>query len=133
LKAFKAGAERIAYFSPWGFDDIQILQENILLHELDPQWVARWYNAQMIFNAQTDGSTAQKALSTAMEMFGIEAVRPAHDALGDAYHTALICSRLDLKRGMREYGTALKSHEDGFHGAQIPGCVSRKGVPRLCR
>ena len=35
----------------------------------------------MIFNAQTDGSTSQKALKTAMEMFSIEATRPAHDAL----------------------------------------------------
>lgn len=113
-------------FLTWGFDDIRILQENILLHGLDPQWVARWYNVQMIFNAQTDGSTAQKALKTAMAMFEIEPTRPAHDALGDAYHTALVCSRLDLKRGMGEYGASLKSHEDGFHGAQLPGCVSRK-------
>ena len=113
-------------FLTWGFDDIRILQENILLHGLDPQWVARWYNAQMIFNAQTDGATAQRALKTAMEMFGIEPTRPAHDALNDAYHTALICSRLDLKRGMREYGAALTKHENGFNGAQPPGCVSRR-------
>ena len=80
----------------------------------------------MIFNAQTDGSTAQKALKTAMEIFGIEATRPAHDALGDAYHTALICARLDLKKGTAEYGEALKSHVNGFHGAELPGCISRK-------
>ena len=79
----------------------------------------------MIFNAQTDGSTAQKALKTAMEMFEIEASRPAHDALGDAYHTALICARLDLKKGMDEYKQALKSHENGFHGAELPGCLDR--------
>ena len=80
----------------------------------------------MIFNAQTDGSNSQKALKTAMEIFGIEATRPAHDALGDAYHTALICARLDLERGAREYDQALKSHENGFHGAELPGCISRK-------
>ena len=50
----------------------------------------------MIFNAQTDGATAQKALKTAMQMAGVEASRPAHDALGDAYHTAILCTRLDL-------------------------------------
>jgi hypothetical protein len=80
----------------------------------------------MIFNAQTDGSSAQKALKTALEIFQIEPSRPAHDALGDAYHTALICARLDLSRGVAEYGKALKSHEDGFHGAQLPGCLARK-------
>lgn len=113
-------------FLTWGFDDINILQENILLHGMDPQWVGRWYNAQMMFNAQTGSGNAQKALKTAMEMFNIEATRPAHDALADAYHTALICEKLDLARGMQEYGTSLKSHEDGFHGAEIPGCISRK-------
>lgn len=113
-------------FLTWGFDDITILRENLRLYGLREDWTERWYNAQMIFNAQTDGSNAQKALKTAMEIFKIEATRPAHDALGDAYHTALICARLDLKRGTREYEAALKSHENGFHGAELPGCISRK-------
>ena len=110
----------------WGFDDIGILRENLRLFGLSEDFTQRWYNAQMIFNAQTDGSTSQKALKTAMETFGIEATRPAHDALGDAYHTALICARLDLARGQAEYDAALKSHENGFHGAELPGCIDRK-------
>ena len=113
-------------FLTWGFDDITILRENLRLFGLAEDWTDRWFNAQMIFNAQTDGSNAQKALKTAMEIFNIEATRPAHDALGDAYHTALICARLDLKRGTQEYADALKSHENGFHGAELPGCISRK-------
>ena len=113
-------------FLTWGFDDIAILRENLQLFGLETGWTDRWYNAQMIFNAQTDGSNAQKALKTAMEIFGIEATRPAHDALGDAYHTALICARLDLARGIDEYSQALKSHENGFHGAELPGCIARK-------
>jgi len=59
-------------------------------------------------------------------MFEIEATRPAHDALGDAYHTALICARLDLQKGAAEYDAAVKSHENGFHGAELPGCIARK-------
>ena len=110
----------------WGFDDIGILQENLRLFNMETAWTDRWYNAQMIFNAQTDGSTSQKALKTALEIFGIEPSRPAHDALGDAYHTALICARMDLKRGVREYDEALKSHVNGFHGAELPGCIARK-------
>ena len=113
-------------FLTWGFDDITILRENLRLYGIDESWVNRWYNAQMIFNAQTDGSSSQKALKTAMEIFGIEATRPAHDALGDAYHTALICAKLDLIRGVMEYGQAVKSHENGFHGAELPGCIGRK-------
>ena len=113
-------------FLTWGFDDIGILKENMALHGLDSTWPERWYNAQMMFNAQTDGATAQKALKTAMQMAGVEASRPAHDDLGDAYHTAILCTRLDLPRGMAEYDQAMKKHEDGFHGAELPGCLSRK-------
>lgn len=113
-------------FLTWGFDDIGILRENLQLFDMDTAFTDRWYNAQMIFNAQTDGSNSQKALKTAMEMVGIEPTRPAHDALGDAFHTAQICARLDLKRGMSEYDEALKSHENGFHGAELPGCIARK-------
>ncbi len=126
MARFRAWCGEDATFLTWGFDDITILRENLQLYGIPEHWVSKWYNAQMIFNAQTDGSSAQKALKTAMEIFGIEASRPAHDALGDAYHTALICAKLDLEKGVAEYGDALKSHVDGFHGAELPGCISRK-------
>ena len=120
MARFRAWCGEDVIFLTWGFDDITILRENLRLYGLDESWVNRWYNAQ------TDGSSAQRALKTAMEIFEIEATRPAHDALGDAYHTALICARLDLKKGTSEYADALKSHVNGFHGAELPGCISRK-------
>ena len=126
MEQFRAWCGEDVVFLTWGFDDIGILRENLQLFGLDDSWAGSWYNAQMIFNAQTDGSNAQKALKTAMEIFEIPATRPAHDALGDAYHTALICAKLDLKRGMQEYAHALKNHENGFHGAELPGCIDRK-------
>ena len=126
MERFQAWCGSDIIFLTWGFDDITMLRENLRLFGMDENWVSRWYNAQMIFNAQTDGSTAQKALKTAMEIFEIPSTRPAHDALGDAYHTALICAKLDLKKGTQEYGAALQSHVNGFHGAELPGCISRK-------
>ena len=126
MEEFRQWCGEDIVFLTWGFDDIGILRENLQLHGLDCSWTGKWYNAQMIYNAQTDGSTAQKALKTALAEMGIEATRPAHDALGDAYHTALICARLDLKRGAEEYDQALKSHENGFHGAELPGCICRQ-------
>ena len=126
IEQFRAWCGEDIVFLTWGFDDIGILRENLQLFGLNTDFTEKWYNAQMIFNAQTDGSNAQKSLKTAMEIFGIEATRPAHDALGDAYHTALICARLDLKKGAVEYDEALKSHENGFHGAELPGCIARK-------
>ncbi len=126
MARFRSWCGEEVTFLTWGFDDITILRENLQLYELDESWVDRWYNAQMIFHAQTDGSNAQKALKTALEIFQIEPSRPAHDALGDAYHTALICARLDLAKGAREYEEALRSHINGFHGAELPGCIDRK-------
>ena len=126
IELFRRWCGEDIVFLTWGFDDIGILRENLRLFGLEEDWTERWFNAQMIFNAQTDGSTSQKSLKTAMEMFSIEATRPAHDALGDAYHTALICAMLNLKQGMAEYGAALKSHDNGFHGAELPGCLDRK-------
>ena len=113
-------------FLTWGFDDIGILRENLRLFSLDQSWTEKWYNAQMIFNAQTDGSNSQKALQTAMDVFQVEASRPTRDALGDAYHTAPLCQRLDLDRGIQEYERAVLNHENGFHGAELPGCLDRK-------
>ena len=126
IEKFRAWCGEKVIFLTWGFDDIAILKENLQLYGLEDKWVDKWYNAQMIFNAQTDGSNSQKALKTAMEIFGINASRPAHDALGDAFHTALICAKLDLKKGMAEYDEAVKSHVNGFHGAELPGCIARK-------
>jgi hypothetical protein len=126
MEQFRAWCGEDIVFLTWGFDDIGILRENLQLHGLETDWTEKWYNAQMIYNAQTDGSTAQKALKTAMAEMEIEATRPAHDALGDAYHTALICARLDLQKGATEYDQALKSHENGFHGAELPGCICRQ-------
>lgn len=112
-------------FLTWGFDDIPVLRENLAVFSLPDEWTARWYNAQLIFNAQTDGGSSQRALTTAMQMMGIEPSRAAHDALGDAYHTALVCRGLRLAEGIAAYDAAVQTHENGLHGAQLPGCVSR--------
>ena len=78
---FQTWCGEACVFLTWGFDDITVLRENLAVFGLADGWTARWYNAQLIFNAQTDGSGAQKALSTAMQMMDIEPTRAAHDAL----------------------------------------------------
>ena len=125
VERFRAWCGEDAVFLTWGFDDIMILRENLAIHNLPSDWVLRWYNAQMIFNAQTDGASQQRALKTALEMLRITPSRPAHDALGDAYHTALICARLDLAGGIAGDDRAVQAHENGFHGAELPGCIGR--------
>ncbi len=125
IAQFRAWCGEDLVILTWGFDDISVLRENLAVHGMDAAWTSRWYNAQLIFNAQTDGSSNQKSLKTALELMQIEPSRPAHDALGDAYHTALICARLRLTEGIATYEQSLHDHENGFHGAELPGCISR--------
>ena len=96
-------------FMTWGYDDRGIMEQNLIIHDLDIDWLGSWINLQLIYNKQTDGDRNQKSLETAMEHFSIEQTRVAHDALGDAYNTALVCSHLDLASGVAEYGDILQS------------------------
>ncbi len=93
-------------FLTWGWDDQGIFEQNIIIHDLDWDWIAGWINLQMIYNLQTGGDKNQKSLAAAMEHFEIEQTRIAHDALGDAYNTALVTTHLDMAEGMRLYPMA---------------------------
>ena len=106
LEQFRAWCGDDVTFITWGYDDQGIMEQNIIIHDLDWDWIAGWVNLQLIYNLQTGGDKNQKSLGTAMEHFGIEQTRVAHDALGDAYNTALVCSRLDMEQGMRDYASA---------------------------
>ncbi len=54
------------------------------------------------------GVDACSMMNRAMEHFEIEQTRVAHDALGDAYNTALVASRLDMTEGLRLYPDAAR-------------------------
>ena len=115
------------------------MEQNIIIHDLDWDWINSWINLQLIYNMQTDGDKNQKSLATAMEHFGIEQTRIAHDALGDAYNTALVCSKLDMQLGLERYDEASRmlstrrskrdSADDNAHDALehlvFPGYISK--------
>lgn len=108
-------------FLTWGSDDKSIMEQNIIIHDLDWDWIDRWVNLQVIYNIQTQAGRNQTGLTTAMEHFEIEQTRTAHDALGDAYNTALVCSRLDLEDGLEHYDSASKVLATRLCGAQEEG------------
>ena len=95
-------------FLTWGYDDQGIMEQNIIIHDLDWDWISGWVNLQLIYNVQTGGDKNQKSLSTAMEYFEIEQTRVAHDALGDAYNTALVCTHLDMGAGLEHYDDCVR-------------------------
>ena len=108
LERFRDWCGEDVTFLTWGCDDQGILEQNIIIHDLDWDWIAGWINLQLIYNLQTGGDKNQKSLASAMEHFEIEQTRTAHDALGDAYNTALVSTHLDMKEGLRMYPDAAR-------------------------
>ena len=90
-------------FLTWGPDDIPMLKENFRVHDIPVNWLDATYDLQRIFNSQTDDSTKQRSLEYAMEYFNIPQNLPAHDALNDAYFTALVAQKLNVAEGIKNY------------------------------
>ncbi len=95
-------------FLTWGPDDIPMLKENFHIHALPSEWLEeRVYDLQHIFNTQTDGLKKQRSLEYAMEYYELKQNLPAHDALNDAYFTALVAQKLDVPKGVAEYNNQM--------------------------
>ena len=103
---FKRWCGKDFAFLTWGPDDIPMLRENFNAHGIPFGWLDSVYDLQIIFNRQTDGATKQRSLEYAMEYFEIPQHLPAHDALNDAYFTALVAKKLDVPRGVASYSAA---------------------------
>ena len=92
-------------FLTWGPDDIPMLKENLHVHDMPSKWLDNVYDLQVIFNRQTDGGSKQRSLEYAMEYFELSQNLPAHDALNDAYFTALVAKKLDVPAGVESYNS----------------------------
>ncbi len=90
-------------FLTWGPDDIPMLKENFHVNKIASDWLEKTYDLQRIFARETNDINKQRSLEYAMEYFGIPQNLPAHDALNDAYFTALVAGRLNVEEGIRKY------------------------------
>lgn len=86
----------------WGWDDIPMLEDNLVIYGIDKSFIPEHYNVQPIFDAQITKIGKQTALSTAMELVG-EPPFEAHDALNDALSTACVCRHLNMQEGLQNY------------------------------
>ena len=100
---FKKWCGKDFAFLTWGPDDIPMLKENFNVNDIPFAWLDKTYDLRQIFNKQTDGASKQRSLEYAMEYFEIPMNLPAHDALNDAYFTALVAKALDVPEGVRTY------------------------------
>ena len=102
-EAFRKWCGEDFAFLTWGPDDIPMLKENLNAHGISGDWLESTYDLQLIFNRELNDGKKQRSLEYAMEHFEIPMTLPAHDALNDAYFTALVATRLDVKGGIQKY------------------------------
>ncbi|MBS7370386.1 MAG: HAD-IA family hydrolase [Oscillospiraceae bacterium] len=90
-------------FVTWGFDDINMLADNLRLHGLPHDFGADYVNLQLIYREQVDSERVQCALGDAAERLGIPLDAQAHDAMNDAWFTYEVLKKLDMKKGLEMY------------------------------
>lgn len=88
----------------WGDDDLPILRDNFRFHGIEDIKLPRHYNLQRIYSMQAGSEARQTGLKSALEALEITNEFQAHDALNDAYMTVLIAKKLELKKGIEDYG-----------------------------
>ncbi len=93
-------------FLTWGPDDIPMLKENFHVNQIPSDWLENTYDLQKIFAREMNDGNKQRSLEYAMEYFGIPQNLPAHDALNDAYFTALVAAKLNVEEGIKQYNNA---------------------------
>lgn len=93
-------------FLTWGPDDIPMLKENLNANGISGDWIGEVYDLQKIFNTRTDGLSKQRSLEYAMDYYDIPQNLPAHDALNDAYFTALVAERLNVPDAIVGYSSS---------------------------
>ena len=102
---FRAWCPPGAVIFTWGSDDIYVMKQNLEFYGIDPSFISRWYDLQIMFSTTFLGERAQKSLSFALDYFDIkeEATKKLHDALDDAYYTAQIFLHHDIGACMESY------------------------------
>lgn len=99
---FKKWCGNDVVFLTWGNDDRAVLYENLSIYRLDTEWLPKAYDLQVLFDTQVTGDGKRHNLDSALEALNENGL-PAHNALHDAKNTALVCSHLDIARGLAEY------------------------------
>ena len=107
IAQFQDWCGKDAMLFSWGRDDIYVMKQNLEFYEIDSSWIQSWYNLQLMFSKEVFGNSNQRSLSFAMEHFAIpqEDARPFHDAENDAYYTAKIFLKLDIRAALDNYDT----------------------------
>lgn len=78
----------------WGGDDISVFQQNLDFFKTKKK-LPNFYDLQKLYCAVNENGKNRKGLSAALDFYGIEVTdeHPFHNAVDDAYYTALVFQR----------------------------------------
>lgn len=96
VAAFAAWCGEDYVLLTWGCDDISVLNQNMTFFQCDTK-LSKIYDAQKYFGDVIGSSKERKGLKAAMEQMEIcpdEETMPFHNAVNDAYYTALVFLKL---------------------------------------
>lgn len=99
----------------WGCDDVSVFQQNLDFFAYSEPF-PQMYDLQRLYGELTGDTKNRAGLKSAMEHFGIEpeADHPFHNALNDAYYTALVFQKCPQPQDVLRFSqTARKlTHEE---------------------
>ncbi len=105
LAAFASWCGEDYVLVTWGCDDISVLTQNMTFFRCETP-LSRIYDAQCLFGEVTGTPKERKGLKAAMEQMEIvpdEEGMPFHNAVNDAYYTALVFARMPDPARVLEY------------------------------
>ena len=89
-------------FITWSENDILMIENNMIIHEMDIKRLPKCYDVQALFDDQVTQEDRPFALNYAMWKYDIKP-QYTHDALNDAINTVEVMKRLDFSEGIEEY------------------------------
>lgn len=105
VAAFAAWCGEDYVLLTWGCDDISVLNQNMTFFKCETQ-LPKIYDIQKLFGDVIGNSKERKGLKAAMEHLEInpdEENMPFHNAVNDAYYTALVFARLPEPAKVLDY------------------------------
>lgn len=104
-------------FITWGSEDVSVYKQNLDCFEVEYDEL-NFYNLQRMFSQRYVKTKQQSGLKPAMEALGIveKEDMPFHDALSDAYYTALIYQNMPDREQILQYPQEAKklTHNSKF-------------------
>ena len=105
----------------WGCDDISVLQQNLDFFECGHLPFPKFYDMQRLYGELVGDTKNRAGLKAAMEHFEIEPDEslPFHNALNDAYYTALVFQKFPAPE-------KVLSCRQAHHDASLPRLRQKK-------